>query len=117
MGRFINNINNTYHVLYKEESNLDYERLVEIYNKVDIPLVIHGSSDVPYDMGRKSIELGISKVNIATDLKIHFQNALRGYLIDNPKANDLRKYMLSAKEAMKKIVADKIKICNSANKG
>lgn len=106
----------TAHGLYKEEPNLDYERLVEIYNNVDIPLVLHGASDVPNEMVTKAIELGISKVNIATDLKIPFSNALRDYLVANTDANDPRKYMLPAKEAMKKIVEEKIKVCNSDNK-
>lgn len=106
----------TAHGLYKEEPNLDYDRLVDIFNKVDVPLVLHGASNVPHDMVRKAIELGISKVNIATDLKIPFSDALKQHFIDNPKDNDPRKYMTPAKKAMEKIVEDKIQVCNSVNK-
>jgi len=60
--------------------------------------------------------LGIAKVNIATELKIPFFLALRKYLIENPEANDPRKYMAYAKLAMKQIVQDKICMCMSENR-
>lgn len=103
----------TAHGLYKEEPKLDFDRLVEIYNVVDVPLVLHGASNVPYDLVSKAIDLGISKVNIATDLKIPFSDALREYLVNNPNESDPRKYMVNAKESMSKIVEEKIRVCKS----
>ncbi|MGG7076415.1 tagatose bisphosphate family class II aldolase [Clostridium sardiniense] len=106
----------TAHGLYKGTAKLDFERLKEIREKVDVPLVLHGASDVPDELVKKAISLGICKVNVATDLKIPFSNAVKKYFIDNPEANDPRKYMTPGKEAMKAIVAHKIMVCGSNNR-
>ena len=106
----------TAHGLYKGTAKLDFDRLTEIRKAVDVPLVLHGASDVPDELVKKSISLGICKVNIATDLKIPFSNALKEYFVENPEANDPRKYMTPAKEAMEKIVKHKIEVCGSKNR-
>lgn len=106
----------TAHGLYKGELKLDFQRLSEIRSKVKVPLVLHGASDVPINLVRKAISLGITKVNIATDLKIPFAEAVKSYFRENPEANDPRKYMTPGKEAMKAIVEAKIKMCGSENK-
>nr|WP_140395204.1 tagatose bisphosphate family class II aldolase [Clostridium saccharobutylicum] len=106
----------TAHGLYKGEPKLDFERLKEIRSKVNVPLVLHGASDVPDELVKKAISLGICKVNVATDLKIPFSDAVKEYFKENPKANDPRKYMTPGKEAMKKIVEHKINVCGSANR-
>ena len=106
----------TAHGLYKGEAKLDLDRLNEIRDLVDIPLVLHGASDIPDDLVKKAISLGICKVNVATDLKIPFSDAVKKYFIDNPDANDPRKYMAPGKEAMKKVVQHKIVVCGSAGK-
>lgn len=106
----------TCHGLYKGTPKLDFDRLVEIRSKVSIPLVLHGASDVPDELVQKAISLGISKVNVATDLKIPFSNAVKEYFKAHPEANDPRKYMTPGKEAMKEIVKHKILICGSNNR-
>ncbi len=106
----------TAHGLYKEEPKLDFDRLKEIRAVVDIPLVLHGASGVPEEQVRKAISLGITKVNIATELKIPFSNALRNYLVEHPEANDPRKYMENAKKAMGEVVKEKILMCMSENR-
>lgn len=104
------------HGLYKGEPKLDFIRLERIRNKVDIPLVLHGASGIPESMVRKAISLGICKVNVATELKIAFSDALKQDFMVHPDANDPRHYMQPAKLAMKKIVEEKIHICGSAGK-
>ena len=106
----------TAHGLYKGEAKLDLDRLKEIREMVDVPLVLHGASDVPDELVKKAISLGICKVNVATDLKIPFSDAVKKYFIENPEANDPRKYMTPGKEAMKKIVEHKIMVCGSNGK-
>ena len=106
----------TAHGLYKGEVKLDFERLAQIRERVSVPLVLHGASDVPDELVKKAIELGICKVNVATDLKIPFADAVKKYFIENPDANDPRKYMTPGKKAMREIVIHKIKMCKSANR-
>ncbi|MEG2291414.1 MAG: tagatose bisphosphate family class II aldolase [Romboutsia sp.] len=106
----------TAHGLYKSEPKLDFERLEKIKNIVDVPLVLHGASGVAYESVQKSIEKGICKVNIATELKIPFSNAIKAYFNENPKASDPRQYLVPAKSAMYNVVVEKIKMCKSENK-
>ena len=101
--------------VYKRQK-LDFERLVEIKEKVDIPLVLHGASDVPDDLVKKAISLGICKVNVATDLKIPFAKAVKEYLDEHNGESDPRKYMTPGKLAMKEIVKNKSEVCGSMNR-
>ena len=106
----------TAHGLYKGRPKLDFDRLAEIRKRVSIPLVLHGASDVPDELVEKAIPLGITKVNIATDLKIPFANAVKAFFKEHPEANDPRKYMTPGKAAMKEVVKHKIAVCGSAGR-
>lgn len=59
----------TAHGLYSKTPKIDFQRLAEIREVVDVPLVLHGASDVPDEFVRRTIELGVTKVNVATELK------------------------------------------------
>lgn len=106
----------TAHGMYKAEPKLDYDRLAKIREQVDIPLVLHGASGVPDEAVRRCIEIGISKVNVATELKIAFADAVKQHFAEHPDANDPRKYIVPGKEAMKRVVMDKIRVCGSEGK-
>lgn len=103
----------TAHGLYASEPKIDFDRLADIQKRVSIPLVLHGASGIPEQDVRRCIELGCAKVNIATELKIPFSDKLRRFLNEHPDASDPRTYMAPAKEAMKKIVEEKIYMCMS----
>lgn len=104
------------HGMYQGEPRLDFERLAQIRDRVDIPLVLHGASGIPEAMLRRSIELGICKVNVATELKIAFSDAVKAYFGEKPGSNDPREYMEPGKKAMKEIVREKIRMCGSADR-
>jgi len=106
----------TAHGMYKSEPKLDFERLKTISELVEVPLVLHGGSGVPDRDVQRTITHGIAKVNIATELKIPFAQAVREYLKANPDANDPRKYLTPAKEAMKKVAMQKIMMIGSNGK-
>ena len=56
------------HGVYVGQPHIDLELLGEIRRRVDIPLVMHGGSGLSEQQFRSAIELGISKINISTDL-------------------------------------------------
>lgn len=58
----------TAHGAYKTAPKLSFERLREIREKVDTPLVLHGGSGLTDEDFRKAVQGGIAKVNIFTDL-------------------------------------------------
>jgi tagatose 1,6-diphosphate aldolase GatY/KbaY len=106
----------TAHGLYTHRPKIDFKRLAEIREVVDIPLVLHGASDVPDEYVRRTIELGVCKVNVATELKIAFAAAVKEWFAENPDGNDPRYYMRVGMNAMKEIVRNKIAVCGSAGK-
>ncbi|MBD3721471.1 tagatose-bisphosphate aldolase subunit GatY [Klebsiella pneumoniae] len=71
----------TAHGLYTAEPKLDFERLAAIRDCVDVPLVLHGASGLPDSDIRRAISLGVCKVNVATELKIAFSDALKAYFL------------------------------------
>lgn len=106
----------TAHGMYTATPKLDFERLAEIRHQVDIPLVLHGASGLSTADIRQAISLGICKVNVATELKIAFSNALKTYLSTHPDTSDPRHYMVPAKSAMKEVVRKVIADCGCEGK-
>ncbi len=104
----------TAHGIYKGEPKLQFERLSEIRKAVDVPLVLHGASGVPEASIKEAIRRGITKINIATELKIPMAEAIKRSFADNPRENDPRNYMGAAKKAVKKAVREKIQMCGSS---
>ncbi len=66
----------TAHGAYRSAPKLDFQRLSELRSALDIPLVLHGGSGLSDSDFRNSIEKGISKVNIFTDLCIAGSKAM-----------------------------------------
>jgi tagatose 1,6-diphosphate aldolase GatY/KbaY len=106
----------TGHGVYETKPKLDFERLEKINKLVDIPLVLHGASGISVEDVQRCISLGCAKVNVSTELKIPFSDALRKYLIENPEETDMRYYMKPAKDNMKAAAKEKIIMCMSNGK-
>ncbi|PIZ00668.1 tagatose-bisphosphate aldolase [bacterium (Candidatus Howlettbacteria) CG_4_10_14_0_8_um_filter_40_9] len=107
----------TAHGAYKGETNIDFDRLREIGKSVDVPLVLHGGSMVPKHDIQKAIQLGISKININTELRLSFTKYLRYYLVKNKRAYVPEEIMKGAIEAVAKDCEDKIEQFGSSKKG
>ena len=106
----------TAHGVYKGEPKLDLDRLSEVRAKVDIPLVLHGTSGVPEDQVRECIRRGICKVNYATDLRIAFTNSVKKAIESNPDAFDPKKYLAEGRKAVQARVQELIRLLGSSGK-
>ncbi|EEW51670.1 class II fructose-1,6-bisphosphate aldolase [Lactobacillus iners] len=99
----IGNIHGVYPADWK---GLNFDRLKEIADAVDVPLVLHGGSGIPQDQIKKAISLGIAKININTEFQLAFQEATRKYIEaekDLDKANkgyDPRKLLRAGTDAI-----------------
>lgn len=58
----------TVHGHMKGSPRLDYGRLTKIHEAVDVPLVVHGGTDLTEDQARKLISHGVAKINYYTGL-------------------------------------------------
>lgn len=103
----------TAHGIYKGEPNIDFERIGRIASKVGVPLVLHGGSGIPDNQVRRAVALGMSKMNVATELRILFSDAIKSVFAEYPDENDPRKYMVPAKLALKAAAIEKMRICGS----
>ena len=106
----------TAHGVYKGEPKLDFPRLKMIKELTNVPVVLHGSSGVPDDAIRQAVELGISKINIDTDIRQAFVGRAVAYMKENPDNIDPRKLLAPAKEDAKKIIREKMRLFGSSGK-
>ena len=124
---------------FKGEPKLDFERLKAIHALIpETPLVLHGASTVipefvdkcnayggnipgaqgvPEDMIREAVKHGVCKVNIDTDLRLAMTAEIRKYFVEHPEEFDPRKYLGPARDAIRGMVAHKIKnVLNASGK-
>ena len=104
----------TAHGMYKGEPKLDLDRLSQIKEVVDIPLVLHGTSGVPDEVVTECVDRGICKVNYATDLRIAFTKGVKKVLDENPDTIDPKKYNSQGREEVKEYVKSKMIVVKSA---
>nr|WP_296153474.1 class II fructose-1,6-bisphosphate aldolase [uncultured Peptoniphilus sp.] len=106
----------TAHGVYKGEPKVDIERIKEIDRAVAVPLVLHGSSGVPYDTLENAVKAGIRKINIDTDIRASFAGAVKEFVESNPEEIDPRKILKPARARMADTVKEKIKVFGSDGK-
>lgn len=104
------------HGLYKGEPCLDYDKMKEISEKTNIPLVLHGGSGIDDEKLQKAIASGICKININTELQIEWTKAVRIFLKNDQESYDPRTIIRSGEANMKKLIEHKIKVLGSNNR-
>lgn len=104
------------HGRYKGRPQLHFDRLAEIRDATDIPLVLHGGSGIPDEDVQKAITLGVAKVNINTENQELFTSVVRGAIAGSTDMFDPRKYLGPAREAMKEAVQQKFKLLGSSHR-
>ena len=106
----------TAHGVYKGTPHIEQGVLKEIRNRVDVPLVLHGTSGVPDDQVAEAIKNGICKVNYATELRQAFTRGFMGYMAENPNNFDPKKPSKPGMEEIYKVVASHMDNLGSTNK-
>ncbi|MCR3906150.1 MAG: class II fructose-1,6-bisphosphate aldolase [Tenericutes bacterium] len=114
----IGNIHGTYPANWK---GLDFEVLAEVQRVTGgVPLVLHGGTGIPEDMVKKAISLGVSKINVNTELQLAFAAATRKYIEEGKdrqgKGFDPRKLLNPGYEAIKQTIREKLEMFGSVNK-
>jgi fructose-bisphosphate aldolase class II len=106
----------TAHGLYRVKPQLDLERLAQIRQAVNLPLVLHGSSDTPDPQVRQAVEIGIDKVNVWTDVRLPYLRAMQAALTVPAEAVDLLQATATAQTAAREVVQHKLQLFNSNGK-
>lgn len=103
----------TAHGAYKKKPCLDFERLKKIRQAVDVPLVLHGGSGLTEEDFKKTIEYGIAKVNIFTDVNQAAAKAAHDNYTEGMGMTDL---VQSIRDAVQAATENKMRIFGSVNK-
>ena len=101
------------HGQYRVEPQLDFERLAKIRQQLQIPLVLHGASGLPAQMIQQSIELGVCKFNVNTEVRKKYLQFWREYGRTESKT-DLLDCQKAVTAAMQEVIAEKIRLFGSA---
>jgi fructose-bisphosphate aldolase, class II len=104
------------HGFYQGEPQLDFERLRRIAELTGVPLVLHGGSGIPDTDIKTGISLGIHIINIDTELRKAFTQALESTMTEKGDINDARKLLAPSTEAMQRVIQEKMQLFGSSGK-
>ncbi|SDF04043.1 fructose-bisphosphate aldolase, class II/tagatose 1,6-diphosphate aldolase GatY/KbaY [Pricia antarctica] len=99
------------HGFYNETPKLQLELIKELNEAVTAALVLHGSSGIPADQIQASIKNGITKINLATEIKNCFMTNLQAVLQKTDNI-DLREVFPKATEKTTELVMEKLNTIN-----
>ena len=101
------------HGHYHGEPKLDFERLETIQKLVSVPLVLHGASGLSDTLVHRSIDCGVRKFNVNTEVREAYLAALHASM-QKDKKPDLIDVMKDAVQAMQAVVASKMQLFRSS---
>ena len=97
------------HLQTNKSSSIDMKVIKDIENLTNIPLVLHGSSGIDYDLRRNiANNTNVCKFNIGTELRKTFGDSLREEISNNPTVYDriqlIKSTLPKLKESSKKVI-------------
>lgn len=104
------------HGLYPVPKELDLELLQQIRDAIQCQISLHGGSGTPLHYFEEAAKIGVSKININSDMRYAFRKTLEKVLTDNPDEYAVVKLMPEVYGAVQQVVEEKIKSFGSANK-
>ena len=100
------------HGPYVKTPHLDMERIKEVRAAVSIPLVMHGCSDIPDEQLQETVNLGMSKYNIATEYFRAMYQSIEKNVSTGEFDENAFGLMQAAGKDMTDFVASKIRLLN-----
>ena len=105
------------HGKYPVPKKLDLELLQRIRDAIDCNISLHGGSGTPAHYFESAVRIGVTKVNINSDMRIAYREALEKTLHDNPGEYSVAKLITKdVAPAVQKVVESKLASFNSAGK-
>lgn len=105
------------HGKYPVPKVLDLELLQIIRDSIDCNISLHGGSDTPGHYFRDAVKIGVTKININSDMRYAYRTTLEKVLADNPKEYSVSKLISKAVvAAVQAVVESKIDDFNSAGR-
>ena len=104
------------HGLYPVPKILDLDLLREIRAAIDCQISLHGGSGTPLHYFEDAAKIGVSKININSDLRYAFRTTLEKVLRENPDEYAVYKLMPQVCAAVQAVVEEKIQAFGSVGK-
>lgn len=104
------------HGLYPVPKQLDLELLQQIRDQIECQISLHGGSGTPLHYFEEAAKIGVSKININSDMRYVFRKTLEKVLADNPNEYAVVKLMPQVYGEVQKVVEEKISAFGSAGK-
>ena len=104
------------HGKYQVPKQLDLELLQRLRDAIDGQISLHGGSGTPLHFFEDAAKIGVSKININTDMRIAYRDTLEKVLRENPTEYAVVKLMPEVYGEVQKVVEDKINAFGSAGK-
>jgi len=101
------------HGPYVGEPDLKFEIMSILSETIEQPLVLHGASGISDRDIQKAIEYGHAKINFNTELNIAIAQTTRNLLSRNETIYDPKEIILNGKQALKKVINEKIELLNN----
>ncbi|MFZ2494230.1 MAG: class II fructose-bisphosphate aldolase [Candidatus Saccharimonadales bacterium] len=104
------------HGKYPVPKQLDLDLLQQIRDSIGCQISLHGGSGTPLHYFEQAAKIGVSKININSDMRYVFRTTLEKVLHDNPKEYAVVKLMPTVYDAVQRVVEEKIEAFGSTNK-
>ncbi len=104
------------HGKYPVPKELDLELLQRLRDAITCQISLHGGSGTPLHYFQEAARIGVSKVNINSDMRYAFRKELEKVLADNPDEYAVVKLMPQVYEAVQVVAEEKINAFGSAGK-
>ena len=104
------------HGKYPVPKELDLELLQKIRDNIDCQISLHGGSGTPLHYFEEAAKIGVSKININSDMRYTFRKTLEKVLAEHPDEYAVVKLMPEVYEAVQVVVEEKIQAFGSAGK-
>jgi len=104
------------HGSYPVPKILDLDLLERIRGAIDCNISLHGGSDTPGHFFEEAVKIGVTKINVNSDMRKAFRTTLEQVLKDNPDEYAVVKLMPQVYGAVQAVVESKLKSYNSVGK-
>lgn len=104
------------HGKYPVPKILDLELLQSIRDAIHCQISLHGGSGTPLEYFEKAAKIGVSKININSDMRYTFRTNLERVLKENPDEYAIVKLMPEVYAAVQAVVEEKIMAFGSSGK-
>jgi len=107
----------TRHGVIESQTDIDFDLLKTLRSTIDVPLVLHGTSGIPYELLTKCVENGIAKANFGEVFRAPYIKYFDEYIVTLDHQHHPWRIMQACKDRLKEDMKCLIRVLNAEGKG